>query len=82
MKIKLMRIPLFPHPRDSSVYSHEKDNEGEMLLQLSPPDVSVRSFSQLSKLLHIAGDNKLKELQTCLEGNCDQSKMLFFSQHL
>ncbi|XP_030612323.1 armadillo repeat-containing protein 4 isoform X2 [Archocentrus centrarchus] len=54
---------------DSDVQSHEKDSEGHPLLQLSPPTVYVRSFSQLSKLLHLADDKKLAEVRACLEEN-------------
>uniref|UniRef100_A0AAQ5ZNW1 Armadillo repeat containing 4 n=1 Tax=Amphiprion ocellaris TaxID=80972 RepID=A0AAQ5ZNW1_AMPOC len=53
---------------DSAVQSHEKDSEGLPLLQFSPPAVYVRSFSQLSKLVHLADDKKLEEVRTCLEG--------------
>ncbi|XP_034718241.1 armadillo repeat-containing protein 4 isoform X2 [Etheostoma cragini] len=56
---------------DSDVQSHEKDYEGHPLLQLSPPTVYVRSFSQLSKLVHLADDKKLEEIQACLEENKD-----------
>ncbi|XP_041825017.1 outer dynein arm-docking complex subunit 2 isoform X2 [Melanotaenia boesemani] len=56
---------------DSTVQSHEKDNEGQPLLQLSPPFVYVRSFSQLSKLLHLAEERKLEEVRACLEENTD-----------
>ncbi|XP_056290638.1 outer dynein arm-docking complex subunit 2 [Pseudoliparis swirei] len=56
---------------DSDVQSHEKDSEGRPLLQLSPPTVYVRSFSQLSKLLHLSDDKKLEEVQACLEENRD-----------
>ncbi|XP_074477893.1 outer dynein arm-docking complex subunit 2 isoform X1 [Sebastes fasciatus] len=56
---------------DSDVQSHEKDGEGRPLLQLSPPTVYVRSFSQLSKLVHLADDKKLEEVQACLEENRD-----------
>ncbi|XP_037829249.1 armadillo repeat-containing protein 4 [Kryptolebias marmoratus] len=71
--------------RDSAVQSHEKDGEGQPLLQLAPPDVSVRSFSQLSQLLHLAEDRKLKELQTCLEENRDPVAKILgpsFAAHL
>ncbi|XP_068438498.1 outer dynein arm-docking complex subunit 2 isoform X2 [Clinocottus analis] len=54
---------------DSDVQSHEKDSEGRPLLQLSAPTVYVRSFSQLSKLVHLADDKKLEEVQACLEEN-------------
>ncbi|TKS87995.1 Armadillo repeat-containing protein 4 [Collichthys lucidus] len=56
---------------DSDVQSHEKDSEGHPLLQLSPPNVYARSFSQLSKLIHLADDKKLEEVRACLEGNRD-----------
>ncbi|XP_059182457.1 outer dynein arm-docking complex subunit 2 [Centropristis striata] len=56
---------------DSDVKSNEKDGEGHPLLQLSPPTVYVRSFSQLSKLVHLADDKKLEEVQACLEENRD-----------
>ncbi|XP_053269015.1 outer dynein arm-docking complex subunit 2 [Pleuronectes platessa] len=54
-----------------NVQSNEKDSEGQPLLRLSPPTVYVRSFSQLSKLLHLAADKKLEEARTCLEENRD-----------
>ncbi|KAK5898246.1 hypothetical protein CgunFtcFv8_015682 [Champsocephalus gunnari] len=54
---------------DSDVQSNERDSEGLPLLQLSPPTVSVRSFSQLSKLVHLAEDKKVEEVQACLEEN-------------
>ncbi|XP_070784506.1 outer dynein arm-docking complex subunit 2 isoform X2 [Enoplosus armatus] len=56
---------------DSDVQSHEKDSGGHPLLQLSPPTVCVRSFSQLSKLVHLADDKKLEEVRKCLEENRD-----------
>ncbi|XP_062377092.1 outer dynein arm-docking complex subunit 2 [Sardina pilchardus] len=55
----------------ASVVSHEKDGSGRPLLHLSPPLVSVLSFSQLSKLLQVAKERKLKELRACLEANRD-----------
>uniref|UniRef100_A0A8D0DA70 Outer dynein arm docking complex subunit 2 n=1 Tax=Sander lucioperca TaxID=283035 RepID=A0A8D0DA70_SANLU len=64
---------------DSDVQSHEKDCEGHPLLQLSPPTVYVRSFSQLSKLVHLADDKKLEEVQACLEGKHDDHRMRFES---
>ncbi|XP_058261595.1 outer dynein arm-docking complex subunit 2 isoform X1 [Hemibagrus wyckioides] len=56
---------------DSSVESQEADSDGRPLLLMTPPDVSVRSFSQLSKLLLLADEQKLKEVQACLEANRD-----------
>ncbi|XP_030631664.1 armadillo repeat-containing protein 4 isoform X2 [Chanos chanos] len=54
-----------------TVQSQEKDKDGHPLLHLSPPDISVSSFSQLSKLLQLARGRKLKELRACLEENRD-----------
>ncbi|KAM7370158.1 hypothetical protein PAMP_011436 [Pampus punctatissimus] len=54
---------------NSDVQSHEKDGEGHPLLQLSPPTVYVRSFSQLARLVHLASDKKLEEVRACLEEN-------------
>uniref|UniRef100_A0A671YSH8 Outer dynein arm docking complex subunit 2 n=1 Tax=Sparus aurata TaxID=8175 RepID=A0A671YSH8_SPAAU len=62
---------------DSDVRSHEKDSEGRPLLQLSPPTVYVRSFSQLSKFVHLADDKKLEELRACLEGKHSDHRMRF-----
>ncbi|XP_017338138.1 outer dynein arm-docking complex subunit 2 isoform X1 [Ictalurus punctatus] len=56
---------------DSSVESQETDTDGRPLLHLTPPDISVRSFSQLSKLLQLADDRKLKEVLACLQANRD-----------
>ena len=64
---------------DSDVHSQEKDSEGHPLLQLSPPTVYVRSFSQLSKLVHLASDKKLEEVRACLEGKRDDHRMRFES---
>uniref|UniRef100_A0A673BVC0 Armadillo repeat containing 4 n=1 Tax=Sphaeramia orbicularis TaxID=375764 RepID=A0A673BVC0_9TELE len=54
---------------DSVVQSQEKDSEGHPLLLLSPPNVYVRSFSQLCKLVHLTNDKKLEEVRACLEDN-------------
>ncbi|XP_028289055.1 armadillo repeat-containing protein 4 [Parambassis ranga] len=56
---------------DSAVQSRETDSKGRPLLQLSPPTVSVSSFSQLSKLVHVADAKKLEEVRACLEENRD-----------
>nr|XP_040023656.1 outer dynein arm-docking complex subunit 2 isoform X1 [Gasterosteus aculeatus aculeatus]XP_040023657.1 outer dynein arm-docking complex subunit 2 isoform X1 [Gasterosteus aculeatus aculeatus] len=56
---------------DLDVQSPEKDNEGRPLLQLFPPTVCVRSFSQLSKLVKLADNKKMEEVQACLEENRD-----------
>lgn len=63
----------------SDVLSHEKDSEGHPLLQLSPPTLYVRSFSQVSKLVHLADDKKLEEVRACLEGKHDDHRMRFAS---
>ncbi|XP_032408021.1 armadillo repeat-containing protein 4-like [Xiphophorus hellerii] len=55
----------------TAVQSLEKDSEGKPLLQFFPPFVSVRTISQLSKLLQLAADRKRQELQACLEENRD-----------
>ncbi|KAF7658044.1 hypothetical protein LDENG_00018030 [Lucifuga dentata] len=55
----------------SAVQSREKDGEGRPLLQLSPPTIYVHSFSQLSKLVDLANDKKLMEVQACLIENRD-----------
>ncbi|KAM4688713.1 outer dynein arm-docking complex subunit 2 [Discoglossus pictus] len=56
---------------DTSVKSQETDKEGRALLLLSSSTISVYSFSQLSRLLQMAKDKKLKETQACLEANRD-----------
>ncbi|CAG5895551.1 unnamed protein product [Menidia menidia] len=56
---------------NSVVKSYEKDSEGQPLLQLSLPNVYVRNFNQLSKLVHLADEKKLAEVKTCLEENRD-----------
>uniref|UniRef100_A0A668AJZ4 Outer dynein arm docking complex subunit 2 n=1 Tax=Myripristis murdjan TaxID=586833 RepID=A0A668AJZ4_9TELE len=56
--------------------SQEKDSEGHPLLQLSPPTIFARSFSQLSKLVQLANDKKLKEVRACLEGKDPVVKIL------
>ncbi|KAK1794213.1 hypothetical protein P4O66_011109, partial [Electrophorus voltai] len=55
----------------SCVQSREADGDGCPLLQLTPPDVSVRSFSQLTRLLQLVPDRKLREVRACLEANRD-----------
>lgn len=53
----------------TSVKSEESDENGQPLLFLSVPQIKVRSFGQLSCLLLIAKDTKLKEAQACIEGD-------------
>ncbi|KAF3703394.1 Armadillo repeat-containing protein 4 [Channa argus] len=56
---------------DTGVQSHKKDGEGNALLQLSPPLIYVRSFSQLSKIVNLANEKNLEEVRVCLEENRD-----------
>ncbi|XP_074549652.1 outer dynein arm-docking complex subunit 2 [Halichoeres trimaculatus] len=56
---------------DSVVQSQEEDGQGRPLLQLSPPVVYVRTFSQIAKMLRLADDMKLEEVRACLEENRD-----------
>ncbi|XP_020846175.1 outer dynein arm-docking complex subunit 2 [Phascolarctos cinereus] len=53
------------------VQSEENSKDGQPLLLLSGTDIKVSSFGQLSRLLHLARDKKLKEAQACLEANRD-----------
>ncbi|XP_016067239.1 PREDICTED: armadillo repeat-containing protein 4 [Miniopterus natalensis] len=53
----------------TTVKSEEADKSGQPLLFLSVPQIKVRSFGQLSCLLFIAKDTKLKEAQACIEAN-------------
>ncbi|KAM8804069.1 outer dynein arm-docking complex subunit 2 [Rhynchonycteris naso] len=53
----------------TTVKSEEADKNGQPLLFLSVPQIKVRSFGQLSYLLFIAKDAKLKEAQACIEAN-------------
>uniref|UniRef100_A0A8C8I3M0 Armadillo repeat-containing protein 4 n=1 Tax=Oncorhynchus tshawytscha TaxID=74940 RepID=A0A8C8I3M0_ONCTS len=60
-----------------AVKSQETDRDGHPMLQLTPPSISVHSFSQLSKIVQLATDKKLKEVRACLEANRDPvAKML------
>uniref|UniRef100_A0A4W5P7J7 Outer dynein arm docking complex subunit 2 n=1 Tax=Hucho hucho TaxID=62062 RepID=A0A4W5P7J7_9TELE len=60
-----------------TVKSHETDKDGHPMLQLTPPSISVHSFSQLSKIVQLATDKRLKEVRACLEANRDPvAKML------
>ncbi|CAL8293286.1 unnamed protein product [Lota lota] len=56
---------------DADVQSQENDGKGHPLLRLSPPNIAVESFSQLSKLVQLAGDRGLTEVAACLEANRD-----------
>ncbi|XP_044534873.1 outer dynein arm-docking complex subunit 2 [Gracilinanus agilis] len=55
----------------TTIQSQETSQDGQPLLLLTVPDIKVRSFGQLSRLLHLAKDKKLKETQLCLEVNRD-----------
>ncbi|XP_035944718.1 outer dynein arm-docking complex subunit 2 isoform X1 [Halichoerus grypus] len=56
---------------ETTVKSEEVDKDGQPLLSVSVPHIKVRSFGQLSRLLLIAKDTKLKEAQACIEANRD-----------
>ncbi|XP_005398162.1 PREDICTED: armadillo repeat-containing protein 4 isoform X1 [Chinchilla lanigera] len=56
---------------ETTVTSEEVDKNGQPLLFLSVPQIKVRSFRQLSQLVFIAKDTKLKEAQACVEANRD-----------
>lgn len=53
----------------TTVKSEEVDKNGEPLLYLSVPQIKIRSFGQLSRMLYIAKSMKLKEAQACIEGD-------------
>ncbi|XP_023679477.1 outer dynein arm-docking complex subunit 2 isoform X2 [Paramormyrops kingsleyae] len=54
-----------------TVRSVEASSDGQPLLHLSSSTICVLTFSQLTKIVRIANDKKLKELRTCLEENRD-----------
>ncbi|NXC81974.1 ARMC4 protein, partial [Cercotrichas coryphoeus] len=56
---------------EATVQSEAKHKDGQPLLTLSASTLRVRSFDQLSRLLRIAMEKKLKEAQACLEANRD-----------
>ncbi|KAM9303711.1 outer dynein arm-docking complex subunit 2 [Morus bassanus] len=55
----------------ATVQSEAKGKDGQPLLLLTASTLRVRSFDQLSCLLQIAKEKKLKEAQACLEANRD-----------
>ncbi|XP_015276897.1 PREDICTED: armadillo repeat-containing protein 4-like, partial [Gekko japonicus] len=57
--------------REKKVQSQETDKDGQPLLELSGSTIKVRSFAQLSHLLYVAGEKRLKEAQACLQVNRD-----------
>ncbi|XP_009068303.1 PREDICTED: armadillo repeat-containing protein 4 [Acanthisitta chloris] len=56
---------------ETTVQSEAKSKDEQPLLLLSASTLRVRSFDQLSHLLQIATEKKLKEAQACLEANRD-----------
>ncbi|NWW86590.1 ARMC4 protein, partial [Rhynochetos jubatus] len=54
-----------------TVQSEAKSKDGQPLLLLTASTLRVRSFDQLSRLLQVAMEKKLKEAQACLEANRD-----------
>ncbi|XP_032561412.1 armadillo repeat-containing protein 4 [Chiroxiphia lanceolata] len=56
---------------EAAVQSEATSRDGQPLLLLSASTLRVRSFDQLSRLLQIAMEKKLKEAQACLEANRD-----------
>uniref|UniRef100_A0A8D2E5X1 Armadillo repeat containing 4 n=1 Tax=Theropithecus gelada TaxID=9565 RepID=A0A8D2E5X1_THEGE len=56
---------------ETTVKSEEVDKNGQPLLFLSVPQIKIRSFGQLSRLLLTAKTAKLKEAQACVEANRD-----------
>ncbi|XP_051910951.1 outer dynein arm-docking complex subunit 2 isoform X1 [Hippocampus zosterae] len=51
------------------VESQEKDEKGCPTLTLSPPNISVRNFNQLSNLMNMENDKRQNEVQACIEEN-------------
>ncbi|XP_053120127.1 outer dynein arm-docking complex subunit 2 isoform X2 [Hemicordylus capensis] len=56
---------------EKTVQSQERDKDGQPLLLLTGSTIKVRSFGQLSRLLYVAAEKRLKETQACLEANRD-----------
>ncbi|NXF91008.1 ARMC4 protein, partial [Eubucco bourcierii] len=56
---------------EATVQSKAKSKDGQPLLLLTASSLRVRSFDQLSRLLHTAMGKKLKEARSCLEANRD-----------
>ncbi|XP_063109784.1 outer dynein arm-docking complex subunit 2 [Cavia porcellus] len=66
---------------EKEVSSEEVDKNGKPLLFLSGPQIKVRSFGQLSQLVFIAKDAKLKETQACIEANRDPVVKILGSEY-
>ncbi|NXD64065.1 ARMC4 protein, partial [Eolophus roseicapillus] len=56
---------------EATVQSEAKAKDGQSLLLLTKSTLRVRCFDQLSCVLQIAMEKKLKEVQACLEANRD-----------
>ncbi|XP_008940789.1 PREDICTED: armadillo repeat-containing protein 4-like, partial [Merops nubicus] len=56
---------------EATVQSEAKGKDGQPLLLLTSATLRVRSFDQLSCLLQMAMEKKLKEARACLEANRD-----------
>ncbi|KAL4841235.1 hypothetical protein H8958_000800, partial [Nasalis larvatus] len=69
--VSLSSYPLVFILSETTVKSEEVDKNGQPLLFLSVPQIKIRSFGQLSRLLLIAKTAKLKEAQACVEANRD-----------
>ncbi|NXJ10828.1 ARMC4 protein, partial [Odontophorus gujanensis] len=65
----------------ATVQSEAKDKDGQPLLLLSASNLKVHSFDQLSHLLQIAMERKLKEAQACLEANRDPIVKILGSEY-
>ncbi|XP_069504209.1 outer dynein arm-docking complex subunit 2 [Ambystoma mexicanum] len=56
---------------ETTAKSEEMDKDGNPLLLLSPPTIQVYSLGQISRMLTLAKEKRLKETQACLEVNRD-----------
>ncbi|CAM9231987.1 unnamed protein product [Bubo scandiacus] len=65
----------------ATVQSEAKDKDGQPLLLLMASTLRVRSFDQLSHLLQIAMEKKLKEARACLEANRDPIGKILGSEY-
>ncbi|NXW49376.1 ARMC4 protein, partial [Nyctiprogne leucopyga] len=65
----------------ATVQSEAKCKDGQPLLLLTASTLRVRSFDQLSRLLQVAMEKKLKEAQACLEANRDPIVKILGSEY-
>ncbi|XP_028940633.1 armadillo repeat-containing protein 4, partial [Antrostomus carolinensis] len=65
----------------ATVQSEAKGKDGQPLLLLTASTLRVRSFDQLSRLLQVAMEKKLKEAQACLEANRDPIVKILGSEY-